>query len=1432
MNPLFETLKSEVERLFTLSELNAIMVDYLDLDPGGMGLEGLGKAARVGKLFEVCGHQGLVGALADVVIGLKGKMVDPRVHQIPRTLAPYDAVDDVLAGRYAIGREIGRGGFGVIYEAALEGDDARFAAKIVRPDIAGAPTTKSRYLTFMRLLEKRSIEGLPPIEAVGVASDGAPFVIYRRLEGTPLDELIGDEGLGFMEAREVLIAVAKVLGTLHENGVVYADLRPSKVIVSGEEGDRNVTLLLPGNYRLLSRPQGDVGHTVVPVGGAPAYMPPERIRGSAADKRTDVYLFGLLATETVTGQLPFKGKSPADFYAGHLGADPELPGKLRPRAEIPDSFDKFVTRCLEKEPGRRFADFTMLGRELDELYVTHEEALAIKAETRPATVEEFEAMASEFLEDPDVEEIVDETIILARGSGAWERLIEVMNEGVEKTEHDEDKARILFRLAKVYEQEIKDFDEAAATYRLLLELDPEDATARSSLQHSLRKAMQWEDLVDILLDGVAKEEDRSERDRMFLDIARLYEHEIDQPYNALVVLLPLLTSNPTNEEVVSSVRRLAKATNKWDEVLAAINQTIDQPGNPRKAAALCNLVATVYMDEVGRADFAVPYFQKALAISPNDDEALRGLEALYRTQSNHEELASVLQRRIEATQSPAEKRNIQADLASIMTTNLGDQARAVELYEEILDQDPAHDEAFASMERILVRDDRWADLAKITEARARAAGDEVTCRDAYYLLAETYDSRLQDLDKAAECFRKVLEIQPDHVPSLKALEVIFAQTGDFKGLDSILETQTGLTTTPKQQVELKLRRASIHEEEFLDHEASLEIVDQALDVDAKNHTALTVKARLLRKLERWEDILDVMDRQLEIEDDDERRVELHRAHAALLVEKFGRFWDAAERLEKALEIMGGMDTGLVGMIVEACEKAERFDAAVSWLEKLAGLEEGAGERAERLVSAGEILENRLEDRERAIKLYRKALDADPNNVKAAAAMRSTFASRGDHGAALDMLRKEIEATEGDLKKAKLYGEMGRIARTELKEDEQAIEFYEKAHELDPTLVEAGESLAELYRSTEQWELALRIFEKFAASAEAMESDKAAELFLRFGEACLMRDDLDGAKKALTKAREFDPKDNKVLKSCAQVAFLRNEHEEAASLYDDYLLRMGAELEEVEEVEILVRLARSARELGDMPKAIEKLDSACEIDGSNSEVLELRADIHEQRQEWTEAVEDLRALMASGLDDDRRFAILVRIADLFKEKIEDNEKAAKNLQAALEIRTEDRACLVKLMQVNMSLERWSKVVDVVLKLADLVEDKRELSTYYKTAATLNDHYLERKDDALTYYELALDNDTSQFKLFDAMVTILTEKKDWKELERAYQKMIDRLPEGVEASTKANLWHSLGEVYHHRLEQVRDAINAYETALKLEPTQRNWQEVMADLYGDDL
>lgn len=1431
MNPLYETLKSEVERLFTLSELNALMVDFLDIDPEELGTESMGKAARVARLFELCLNRGLTEALADVVVGLKGKMVDPRVQQIGLVALHFEVPTTVPVEGLTLGDEIGRGGFAVVVDASVEGEQTRRAVKFVRPEMAGSTSRRTRWVTFMKLLAKQGVESLPAIHHVGVTDQSVAFAVMDLVSGETLQSRLGEKGLGFEESRSVLLGLAKALGDLHAKQIVHADLRPTKVMVEGEGDEQSVTLLPPGNYRTLLRPQGDPAHTLVPSGGAPAYLAPEQVRGESADVRTDVYQFGLLATETVTGALPFSGTTAAEQIASRAGADPTLPSKASPSAEIPASFDDFVKKCLETEPARRFADIKSLQAELNSVYETWAEEKEAAREVRPATPEEFEDMASEFLEDPDYEEIMEEAIVLARGSNSWVRLIEVFQEAIDKVDDDILKTVLLYRLARVFEKDIKDFDEAAGCYRRILEIDEDEQDAQGLLVESLRKARQYESLVDVLLDRVGIVQVDTERERMFREIADIYEHEMDQPDKALVVLLPLLPADPSNQDLVDSISRLAKSTNRWDEVIGTVNQALEQPGEPEKAAELCDLVANWYIEEMGRPDIAMPYYQKALTIVPTDEVALTGMQRLYKAQASYKELASVLQRRIEATRVPSEKRDLRAELASVMMSYLGDEAGAMELYEEILEEDPTHGEAFEAVEKIFVKQEKWEELARFTEARAEAATGDEARRDAFYLLAEMYDTRIQELEKASGFYHKVLDIEPGHVPSLKALEVIYAQTEDYRGLDGILEKQVELGGTPKQQIDLTLRRAEIHEEEFIDSDRSLELVQQALEIDPKNGKALIAKARLLKKLEKWDELVEVLDHQIVLTDEDSHRVELYCQKASLLVEKFGKFSDSADMLEKALQLAGGEDPQLMVKIVEACEKSERYRDAVGWLEKLASGEKDH-EKAERLVTAGEILETKLDDREEAIRMYRRALDAEPGNVRAAAAMRSTYASKGDHGAALDMLQKEIEATEGDLKKARLYAEMGRIARHELSEQDKAIGYYEKAHDLDPTLVEAGEPLAELYRETEEWDKALKIFEKFSASTEAMEPEKAVELFLRYGEACRHKDDLDGAKKALAKAMEFSPKDPRVIRSNAEVAFLREEYQEAASLFDDYLLRLGDELEASEKVRILVQLATSYRETENLAKAVDALGNALELEPANRQALELRADLHEKRQDYKEAVEDLRGVLNTDLGDDERFAILLRIGDLLREKLDDADRAAKSLQAALEIEPEHRATLLKLMQVYMGLERWSKVVEVVLKLADLVEDKRELAKYYKTAATLNDHYLERKEDALTYYELALDNDPGQLKLFDAIVNILTDKKDWKDLERAYQKMIDRLPEGVDRSTKANLWHSLGEVYHHRLEMTSDAINAYETALDLEPDQRGWLEMLADLYGDDL
>jgi tetratricopeptide (TPR) repeat protein len=429
-----------------------------------------------------------------------------------------------------------------------------------------------------------------------------------------------------------------------------------------------------------------------------------------------------------------------------------------------------------------------------------------------------------------------------------------------------------------------------------------------------------------------------------------------------------------------------------------------------------------------------------------------------------------------------------------------------------------------------------------------------------------------------------------------------------------------------------------------------------------------------------------------------------------------------------------------------------------------------------------------------------------------------------------MLQREIDGTQGALAKAELLARMGRIYRKQVGDDAKALQCFEKSFALDPTNVESAEPLAELYRTAERWNDAAKIYEQFAASADALGPKSAAELFLRQGEAACRLGDLERADRAYSRALKLTPGDASIHRQAAQCRLDRKLYEEAKALFQEMLLRFGADLPGAERVHAQLALAEAFRGLKDHAGVIAAVDDVLKLDPNQREALKMRLAALEELGRWADVVADLRRLMESA-GDDERFELLVRAGDLLRDKLGDHEKAAKSYNAALEIQPEHRSLLHKLIAVYQATEQWSRVVEATLRIADLLDDKKMLAKYYLTAARVNADKLGRMDEAVTYYDLALDNDPEVLSVFEEMVRILTDKQNWNDLERAYRKMISRQEKGGDVVIRANLWHSLGEICQHRLNHLGDAISAYETALRLDPENRPWMEVLARLYGDD-
>ena len=192
------------------------------------------------------------------------------------------------------------------------------------------------------------------------------------MRGKSLDALIPRQGMRLGEALRIAIAVADALACAHEHNIVHRDLKPANVMV-GVDGA--VKVLDFGLAKLLTDDDKSDPHAPTrtdeaitkrgAVMGTLAYMSPEQASGEPVDARSDIFSFGAMLYEMVTGIGPFAGKTPTDTLANVLRAQPKPPTEVVPT--LPRELERLILRCLRKEPARRFQHMADVKVDLQEI---------------------------------------------------------------------------------------------------------------------------------------------------------------------------------------------------------------------------------------------------------------------------------------------------------------------------------------------------------------------------------------------------------------------------------------------------------------------------------------------------------------------------------------------------------------------------------------------------------------------------------------------------------------------------------------------------------------------------------------------------------------------------------------------------------------------------------------------------------------------------------------------------------------------------------------------------------------------------------------------------------------------------------------------------------------------------------------------------------
>lgn len=1058
----------------------------------------------------------------------------------------------------------------------------------------------------------------------------------------------------------------------------------------------------------------------------------------------------------------------------------------------------------------------------------------------------FRAYAAAFAEDPTDQGVLEQLQRLATALGAWAELVAALEAGLPKLDDGAMKADLLRQIARTLDRRLGDFRGAVAAYERLLQLEPSDLEAVDGLDALLTLLAEWNRLVEVLDLRADMVGDPAQQKAVRQRQGEICEEQLGRLDDAVDFYRKALDLDETDLRLYDSLAGLLERRERWGELVELLERKLTVLTDPAGRRETLARMARTQHERLQNGGAAIQSWRSLLEEAPADREALDALDALLEADKAWYDLVEILRRKLDAAANDVERLALRLRLGRIAREQIEDLTASIEHYEQALALAPDNAEAIGALRAIAEDEEhrfrvfeilepalrhrgRWQDLLDLRELRLKAIEDPAARVEELGAIADLLE---RALGRPAEAFEAHLRAVREEAPSPAAIEAaqrLAVQLGKWGDLYEALGVKAKATSDAQAAAALWMLAGGMAESQLDDVDRAVAAYRAALDTGAAEADSLEALDRLYTRLERWDDLVEVLERKLAAapDPDEQSRIELRIGRLRLeryqdvgatiaalrsVLERTPQdveatrllesLWDRTEHLPVLLEILGPV-----------YRARGEFRSLLQLMELRVQAMQDDGERGAMLREMAELAEEQLHDPSRAFECLARAFETRPDESGLLEDVERLGEVLGAFSQLIELGARAVERLDDTAAKTALLLRCARWA-SRTGDDARAVEFHRALLALEPEHEESLRELQELLERLGRHAELADIVERRAGAVYDLEEKK--RLYRALAGIALERlGDLQRAAAAYDRLLEHDESD---LEALDAVIALRERLQDWPTLAELLARRLQATADPGQANALRKRLG--ALLLGPLDRAEEGLATLKEIldyEPEDPDAIGTLEDYYGRHERWS----DLRDLLRDRLDRSRdsaaRLALLERLADLAETRLEAPEEALDFALQMLDVERTHGPGRARVERLLGSLKRWDDLVmhfETWAREAEGRDAAEELRLLVKIGE-IREREMDDPDGAVEYFEKVLAREPNHTLALAALARIHERKGDWAKCVEVLERAVGS--GGVPADVSEALLR-LGRVKEEHLQDVPGALLHYQQAVQANPENK--------------